>query len=208
MIFDYIAGWEKTLPTGDTVLVPGRLSRFTNVQGGRWSARPQSLLVDSVELESGEMSKEFKAVASREIEEFKQDYRLRSSGKDPEEITEEELLREVLNTVGKPGKLGADIRCVVSVSMLAEGWDATTVTHILGVRAFGTQLLCEQVVGRALRRFSYVPDDDGMFPAEYAEVYGVPFSFIPTAAPRSVKPKVLVAPRCPSARRWRSPTLA
>ncbi len=194
LIFDHIAGWEKTLPTGDKVRVPGRLPRFTNVVDGDWSARPQTLLVDSVELESGEMSKEFKAIASREIEEFKHDYRLRSSGKDPETITEEELLREVLNTVGKPGKLGADVRCVVSVSMLAEGWDATTVTHILGVRAFGTQLLCEQVVGRALRRYSYVPDDDGMFPAEYAEVYGVPFSFIPTAAPRSQRPKVLVAP--------------
>ncbi len=194
LIFDYMAGWEKTGPDGQTVLVPGRLARFSNVVDRRWSPRPSSLLVDSVELESGEMSKEFKAVAAREIEEFKGDYRQRSSGKDPEMITEEELLREVLNTVGKPGKLGADIRCVVSVSMLAEGWDATTVTHILGVRAFGTQLLCEQVVGRALRRFSYVPDDDGMFPAEYAEVYGVPFSFIPTAPPRSQRPKILVTP--------------
>jgi type III restriction enzyme len=57
--------------------------------------------------------------------------------------------------VGKAGKLGADIRCVVSVAMLTEGWDANTVTHVLGVRAFGTQLLCEQVVGRALRRQNY-----------------------------------------------------
>lgn len=64
--------------------------------------------------------------------------------------------------------------------MLTEGWDANTVTHIPGVRAFGTQLLCEQVVGRGLRRISYAPDDNGMLPAEYAEVYGVPFSFIPS----------------------------
>ena len=85
-----------------------------------------------------------------------------------------------MNTVGKAGRLGEKIRCVVSVSMLTEGWDANTVTHILGVRAFGTQLLCEQVVGRALRRISYAADDDGMFQAEYAEVYGVPFSFIPS----------------------------
>ncbi len=55
-----------------------------------------------------------------------------------------------MNTVGKPGKLGEQVRCVVSVSMLTEGWDANTVTHVLGIRAFGTQLLCEQVVGRAL----------------------------------------------------------
>jgi type III restriction enzyme len=94
-------------------------------------------------------------------------------------LDDEDLLREVMNTVGKPGKLGEHIRCVVSVSMLTEGWDANTVTHILGVRAFGTQLLCEQVVGRGLRRMSYAVNEDGKFDAEYAEVYGVPFSFIP-----------------------------
>ena len=70
-------------------------------------------------------------------------------------------MREVLNTVGKAGKLGENVRCVVSVSMLTEGWDANTVTHILGVRAFGTQLLCEQVVGRGLRRMSYAANEDG-----------------------------------------------
>ena len=85
-----------------------------------------------------------------------------------------------MNTVGKQGRLGEQVRCVVSVSMLTEGWDANTVTHILGIRAFGTQLLCEQVVGRGLRRVSYDADEDGMFAPEYAEVYGVPFSFLPT----------------------------
>ena len=83
-----------------------------------------------------------------------------------------------MNTVGKPGRLGSDIRCVVSVSMLTEGWDANTVTHILGVRAFGTQLLCEQVVGRALRRQSYALNDEtGHFDAEYADIFGIPFDF-------------------------------
>src|SRR3954464_10515978 len=86
-----------------------------------------------------------------------------------------------MNTVGKPGKLGEHVHCVVSVSMHPEGWDANTVTHILGVRAFGTQLLCEQVVGRGLRRMSYAVNAEGRFEPEYAEVYGVPFSFIPTA---------------------------
>jgi type III restriction enzyme len=76
--------------------------------------------------------------------------------------------------------------------MLTEGWDASTVTHILGVRAFGTQLLCEQVVGRGLRRSSYVPNDDGMFDPHYAEVFGVPFSFLPTAGiDRPVRPPVI-----------------
>ena len=77
--------------------------------------------------------------------------------RDADNITDQDLLREVMNTVGKEGRLGQSIRCVVSVSMLTEGWDANTVTHVLGVRAFGTQLLCEQVIGRALRRQSYEP---------------------------------------------------
>jgi type III restriction enzyme len=91
-----------------------------------------------------------------------------------------------MNTVGKPGRLGERLRCVVSVSMLTEGWDANTVTHIIGVRAFTTQLLCEQVVGRGLRRRSYaVNPDTGHLEPEYAEVYGVPFSFIPASGSTS-----------------------
>ena len=82
-----------------------------------------------------------------------------------------------MNTVGKTGSLGGQIRCVVSVSMLTEGWDANTVTHVLGVRAFGTQLLCEQVVGRALRRQSYELNEDELFNVEYADVLGIPFGF-------------------------------
>ena len=127
------------------------------------------------------MSADFKAIAAREIEEFKGEYRDRFPGRDAESLTDEDLLREVMNTVGKPGKLGEQVKCVVSVSMLTEGWDANTVTHILGVRAFGTQLLCEQVVGRGLRRMSYAANAEGRFEPEYAEVYGVPFSFIPTS---------------------------
>lgn len=180
LVFDYIAGWEKTLPDGSTLVVPGRLDSFSNESNGTWSARPTTILVDSEQLESGEgMSDDFKRMAAREIEEFKAEYRARFPGRDADELTDEDLLREVMNTVGKPGKLGEHIKCVISVSMLTEGWDANTVTHILGVRAFGTQLLCEQVIGRALRRMSYVTNAQGMFDPEYAEVYGVPFSFIP-----------------------------
>lgn len=91
-----------------------------------------------------------------------------------------EELREVVATIGKQGKPGAHIRCVVSVAMLNEGWDANNVTHILGIRAFGSQLLCEQVVGRGLRRINYTPDPDtGHLTPEYADVYGIPFSVIP-----------------------------
>jgi type III restriction enzyme len=125
------------------------------------------------------MSKEFKKMAEVAIEEFKDEYRKRFPGRSTDILTDEDLLREVMNTVGKAGKLGENVRCVVSVSMLTEGWDANTVTHIMGVRAFGTQLLCEQVVGRALRRRSYETNDNEMFDTEYAEVYGVLFSFIP-----------------------------
>ena len=141
---------------------------------------PNTVLVDSQQLESGEsMTDNFKKIAAREIDKFKAEYLARFPGRDAERLTDEDLLREVMNTVGKAGKLGEHVKCVVSVSMLTEGWDANTVTHVLGVRAFGTQLLCEQVVGRALRRMSYAADAKGHFSPEYAEVYGVPFSFIP-----------------------------
>jgi type III restriction enzyme len=152
--------------------------------------------VDSEQLESDEgMSPEFKKLAAAQIEELKVEYRERFPGRDAEGLTDQDLMREVLNTVGKTGKLGEHIKCVVSVSMLTEGWDANSVTHILGVRAFGTQLLCEQVVGRALRRTSYTLNDDGHFDPEYAEVYGVPFSFIPCAGSNEAKKKKAPTPR-------------
>jgi len=185
MVFDFIAGWEKELPDGSKTMVPGALPIFSNEQGGR----PNTILIDSEQLESGEsLSPEFKALAGPEIEEFKTEYRARFPGRDADKISDEDLLREVMNTVGKAGKLGENIKCVVSVSMLTEGWDANTVTHILGVRAFGTQLLCEQVVGRGLRRMSYSLNSDGKFDPEYAEVYGVPFSFIASSGTSNPKP--------------------
>jgi len=180
LVFDYIAGWEKQI--GDkTVVQAGQLPIFRNDDAnGGWLRRPNTILIDSQQLESGEaMSADFKQIADREIAEFKAEYRTRFPGRDAEILTDEDLLREVMNTVGKVGKLGEHVKCVVSVSMLTEGWDANTVTHVLGVRAFGTQLLCEQVVGRGLRRMSYAANEQGMFEPEYAEVYGVPFSFIP-----------------------------
>ena len=91
-----------------------------------------------------------------------------------------QALRELIDTVGQKGEPGEKVRCVVSVSMLTEGWSANNVTHILGIRAFGSQLLCEQVVGRGLRRMSYLRDPEtGMLPPEYVDVYGIPFSLIP-----------------------------
>ncbi len=93
---------------------------------------------------------------------------------------EEENLRRIVDTVGKHGKPGEQIRNIVAVQMLSEGWDARNVTHIMGLRAFSSQLLCEQVVGRGLRRTSYEVDPKtGLYPPEYVNVFGVPFTFLP-----------------------------
>ena len=125
-------------------------------------------------------------MAKTEIEQFRRDIIERTRDATAgDSIDDATLLREVMNTVGKVGKLGEQIRCVVSVLMLTEGWDANTVTHILGVRAFGTQLLCEQVVGRGLRRQSYDLNDESLFNVEYADILGIPFDFAakPVIAP-------------------------
>ncbi len=91
-----------------------------------------------------------------------------------------ELLRQMVDTVGRPAKPGEQIQNVISVGMLSEGWDAKTVTHIMGLRAFSSQLLCEQVVGRGLRRTSYeVNQKTGLFEPEYVNIFGVPFTFLP-----------------------------
>ena len=183
-VYDWIAGWEQKTNDGGTVVVPGNLPIFNNEVNGAWGEKLNTLIIDSKQLESGEALKSaFKRAAKTEIAQFKH-------SRNDENVTDEALLREVMNTVGQKGKLGEQIKCVVSVSMLSEGWDAKRVTHILGVRAFSTQLLCEQVVGRGLRRSSYHTELTTCningeeirletFPPEYAEVYGVPFSFIP-----------------------------
>src|ERR1700709_2224086 len=96
-----------------------------------------------------------------------------------------------MNTVGREGKLGEQIRCVVSVSMLTEGWDTNTVTHILGIRAFGTQLLCAQVAGPSRRRQSYdLNPETGLFDVEYADIMGIPFDFATSPQePKKTTPK-------------------
>ena len=153
LVHDYISGFERTDPNGTQRVVNGRLRLFRNYDdSGNRLATPNTILIDSAQLESGEaLDRNFRTNAADEIERFKQD-KIRRDGDRmaAENITDAELLREVMNTVGKEGQLGGNVRCVVSVSMLTEGWDANTVTHILGVRAFGTQLLCEQVIGARL----------------------------------------------------------
>ena len=90
-----------------------------------------------------------------------------------------EILRETVNTVSQPGERGEQIRNVISVGMLTEGWDAKTVTHIMGLRAFSSQLLCEQVIGRGLRRSSYEIGKNDLYEPEYVNIFGIPFSFLP-----------------------------
>jgi type III restriction enzyme len=180
LVYDWIAGWKQKQSDGPDLHREGALPLFGNVADGKLLGQPRTLLIDSAALESGEgLTDEFRKLAADEIKEFKIQYQ-RRTGRQGDGITDADLLREALNTVGKPGRLGEKIRCVVSVAMLSEGWDANTVTHILGVRAFRSQLLCEQVIGRGLRRTNYVVKEDGLLEPQYADVYGVPFQFIPT----------------------------
>jgi len=180
LVYDYISGFDRVGEDGTATPVAGRLPLFRNAdEHGNALPRPNTVLIDSEQLESGEgLDENFRDLAADEIERFRREIRQRTGDqRAADNLTDVDLLREVMNTVGKPGRLGEQIRCVVSVSMLTEGWDANTVTHVLGVRAFGTQLLCEQVIGRALRRQSYDLNEEKLFNVEYADVLGIPFDF-------------------------------
>jgi type III restriction enzyme len=190
LVYDFVSGFHRTNEDGSTTLENGRLALFRNFdEHGNPLPKPNTLLIDSAQLESGEgLDDQFRNVAADEIERFRREKIERTGDRHAaENITDHEILREVMNTVGRYGQLGGSVRCVVSVAMLTEGWDANTVTHVLGIRAFGTQLLCEQVIGRALRRQSYELNDDGLFNVEYADVLGIPFDF--TAKPVVAKPQ-------------------
>ncbi len=129
---------------------------------------------------------------------------------EPDEVAEEitpkltkqqtaEQLRLIVDTVGQLGKPGEQYQNIISVGMLSEGWDAKTVTHILGLRAFTSQLLCEQVVGRGLRRTSYELNENGFFDPEYVNIFGVPFTFLPhetsqDGPPAPPSPKMQICP--------------
>jgi type III restriction enzyme len=194
-VYKYLAGYE--IPAEDEAAGPqavsGAYELFSNFDPATNQPRrkPPTLLIDSDALEnSDQIDDEFKRVFAPEIKRFKAEYaRVHGQGA-ADNLEDGKILREVVNTVGKRNSLGAHIRCVVSVSMLTEGWDANTVTHICGIRKFGSQLLCEQVAGRALRRQSYYlqgydknnePTTDKRrittwkFPPEYAHIIGVPF---------------------------------
>jgi len=204
-VYKYIAGYEYENPGGGKTAIGGAYDLFSNYdEYGLVKRKAPTLLIDSAALEDGEqIDDDFKKIFKSEIDEFKRDYANIHGQGSAENITDAELLREVVNTVGQPTKLGGHIRCVVSVSMLTEGWDANTVTHIAGLRAFGSQLLCEQVAGRALRRMNYYlqgydkddnPTSDKRkivtlkFPPEYAHIIGIPFKLFKGGSATPVEP--------------------
>ncbi len=189
LVYEWISGHERPDDDGEMRFRhAGHLPLFRNYdEHGNRETRFNTLLVDSEALESGEaLDASYRDLMGLEIQQFKRELIERTGDQSrADKITDVDVLREVMNTVGRKGRLGEQIRCVVSVSMLTEGWDANTVTHIMGVRAFGTQLLCEQVVGRGLRRQSYDLNADGLFDVEYADILGIPFNFAaePVVAP-------------------------
>jgi type III restriction enzyme len=196
MVRDYIAGYMITAENGMERPQKGALELFRNYDDhDQLLERPRTILIDSAALESGnEIDKGFRDAHAVEIEKFRRERARRDTGAG--EITDAEILREVMNTVGRKGRLGEQIRCVVSVSMLTEGWDANNVTHIMGLRAFGSRLICEQVIGRALRRLSYdlapEPDEETserLFRTEYADIMGIDgLNFADQAKPAAPQP--------------------
>jgi len=158
----------------------------------------KTLQIDSSILQKAEA--EIEVVEIAEIEETEDDSEDAPKEKKLTKKQQAELLRRTVDTVGKIGEPGEQIQNVISVGMLSEGWDAKTVTHIMGLRAFSSQLLCEQVVGRGLRRTSYDVADDGLFEAEYVNIFGVPFTFLPHEGgtdgppPPPPKPKTEIKP--------------
>ena len=167
-IADHISGWLEKQDDGTTECHNGAYPLLVNYSEGKPTEQMHTLLVHSQLEGEANLNKSVSSQAAR----------LREPGDNRDD---KEVVRSALNSVGKAGGLGEHIRCVVSVQMLTEGWDTRTVTHICGYRAFSTQLLCEQVTGRALRRSNYDNyDTEGRLVAEYAEVIGVPFEFMPT----------------------------
>ena len=219
-VYRDLAGYQDGVnEDGEPRYRRGRFEVFSNYDAySNVKNKFPTLLIDSSALDdaTATIDSNFKKVYAKEIEDFKHEYANQHGAGAADSLTDADILREVVNTVGKPGKLGGDIKCVVSVSMLTEGWDANTVTHVCGIRAFGSQLLCEQVVGRALRRQSYdlIPYDKAgneinakdfrrynpenitwKFPPEYARIIGVPFNTFKggkTVVTKPQKPKTIV----------------
>ncbi len=177
-LYRHIAGYQaEAVGEGPppTPFEPGRCALFSNVlpDGSGWVEQPPTILVHSKLDAPDEMRRSLAQVMEAQAKLLAPDAKTKG-----ERLAR---IREIANTVGKEGRPGARIRCVVSVSMLSEGWDTRTVTHILGFRKFGSELLCEQVAGRSLRRTSYedfADEDRRLLRPETSHLFGVPFSFM------------------------------
>lgn len=187
-IYDYIAGYTIHDKDKNSIFIPGAYDLFSN--GSPNASNGLNTILVHSRMDEDESLHSMQRIFRDEAQKIFDDSTHKSSY---------ETIREVLTTVGKKGKLGEQVRCVISVSMLTEGWDAKNVSHIFGFRKFGTQLLCEQVTGRALRR------DDTDVPGWYtkprfAEIFGVPFEYmfegdIDDQDPEPPPPKISVFPR-------------
>jgi type III restriction enzyme len=211
----YKESWEKAGHVSPPVLLTvcnrtetaARIEYYFNRGDAHWpelKSPNRTLRVDSKVLEKaerGESAGKDKSYETR-LKEIVAAAALPSDRKEKlKELKKEELLRELVDTVGKRGQAGQELQNVVSVAMLSEGWDAKNVTHILGLRAFTSQLLCEQVIGRGLRRVAYdtetVIGEDGierkLFKPEYVNVFGVPLSIFQDVG-EGAEPPVPVKP--------------
>ena len=148
------------------------LSNYEGQVRDEISSNPHTIIVHS-KIEDGEAAT---GETGRYIRELAEVYRRNPKYGFSDSDRAEEVIRWVKNTVGKPGLPGENVRCVISMNMLTEGWDTRTVTHLLGFRRFGSSLLCEQIAGRALRRVTRTKEEDGIrFVPEYAQILGIPF---------------------------------
>lgn len=192
-----------------------RIENYFNQGDAHWpelQAPERTLRVDSKVLEKAELGETAAADKGYEdrLHQIVDVARIPATRKERlKGLKKEELLREIVDNVGKRGGAGQDLQNVISVAMLSEGWDAKNVTHIMGLRAFTSQLLCEQVIGRGLRRVSYDKDENGLFFPEYVNVFGVPLSIYEPAeggeAPPPPKPSVqieVVSERAELELRW------
>ncbi|MDO8432455.1 MAG: DEAD/DEAH box helicase family protein [Candidatus Binatus sp.] len=173
-IADVIYKWlgENDAPSG---IAPAKIAGFLNNDNRKNTIRVDSKVI--AETDTGEAKSDESAWMRLTLDtvgktEWPKDRQGRSLY--PENF--EELANKLKRPLHPPGR---DVRCIVSVGMLTEGWDCNTVTHIVGLRPFMSQLLCEQVVGRGLRRSSYEVGEDGRLTEEVAKVFGVPFEIIP-----------------------------
>ena len=148
-------------------------SNYTDTVHTDFRNDPRTIIVHS-KMEDGEAAT---GETGRQIRDLAAAFRSNPKYGFTDDDRPEEIIRRVMNTVGRPGQPGENVRCVISVNMLTEGWNTKTVTHLLGFRKFGSSLLCEQVAGRTLRRVTndFQDEDDLLFKPEYAQIFGIPF---------------------------------